>query len=303
MEKWRIPKKVLKENCKEYQFEPAYLDSATIPLCELDTHLWNSLEVLDVSNIERPVFNFNPGLVEGLIQTYPAKVMKDYLLKTFPEIKPGQVWISDIPEGGQKVQIKGLVLLLPDVGKNIERISNWMKVGGYTLVAHTEQAFKVENLPEKDREKYRDLENQRWVTLYFSPDFQKPRNMDDELHLWHISPKVLEKSILEKGFVPYSKNSKFKYPDRIYFFRGSLSKDIVIREGIKLYKTRLEGASKEYKEHVDMPKYVLYDIALYRMSGYKFYTDPDWFDLAVYTTQNIPPSVIESREDIDYTNI
>lgn len=285
---WKIPKEVLKENYKKYKLNPAnLLMNGPNPFLDV---LFESIEF-------RTPEDCRIVLEEGLIKTYSAEKMKDAALKLFsPRIKSSQIWITDIPMGAKKVVFQGLTLLVPDIEENVEQLETLMRRGGYTLALTKEQSFTIENLPEKDREKYKDLENQKWVTLVFTPDFQNPRSMDDEAYLWHISPKGFEKSILEKGFIPRNKNNKFNYPDRIFFFRGSLPKD----EVIKLYESVYESVPKDPgNRYIDYSAYVLYKISISR-AGVNFYTDPDWTDKAVYTTENISPSAIISRENIWY---
>jgi len=281
MEKWRIPKKVLVENSKEYQFDLTSLEISGIPRDNLDIALNDAIQLVELKQPGYvPVLDFQT-VNESLIKTYPAEKVKSSLLKKFPELDPSQIRIVNVSPGeGKKFQIEDWVgIFLPDKGNNLTRFIHFMKVCGYTFQKAVRRGAVS-----------------GWETLYFSPNFQVPRDMDGIYELWHISPKRFEKSILEKGFVPYSKNSKFKYhPDRIYFFLGNLSKKEVIDLGEKLWKASTVSPTGYFDTH----EFVLYKIAKYKTKA-EFYIDPDWSDVAVYTTENIPASAIVSREDVRY---
>ena len=268
---WGIPKKILKETYKEYKFNLTGLNFYQI--LTLDEVVFKAMQANPLD-----LFKAHFDLDEGLIKTYPAKQVKDILVRTF-DLNPKQIILYDIPQGDQKIII---ALFLPDVGDNINRISGMMKVCGYTLARSDEHT----------------IDGDKWVSLSFTPNFQAPRDMGDEYALWHISPKRYEESILRNGFIPYSRNTVFKYPDRIYFFKGSLPKEEVIKLGRTLYMS----SNTKSSEYVDLSKYVLYRVALHKVpSRVRFYSDPDWTEAAIYTPDNIPSSAIISKEDVYYS--
>lgn len=274
---WNLPENLLTENYREYKFTN---NLEYWKIFSLDELLYSSM-VVDSPLDPYPDFDL---LDEGLIQTYPARVMRNYVLNNFKEIDPRQVRIIKIPKGDEKVAFEGLSVFLPDLQRNGKTIEGMMKTGGYTLAKE-----EVKSIERQGRKL-------RWKNLVFTPDFQRPRNMDDVSYLWHISPKRYEQSILENGFKPYSRNTVYKYPDRVYFFKGNLSESDILRFGKILY----QAAPVKNPKYVDNEAYVLYKINITTLIGYRFYSDPDWGNIAVYSTDTIPASTIVSRKDIRY---
>ena len=130
----------------------------------------------------------------------------------------------------------------------------------------------------------------RFVCITYEPKFKDTVN--DKVFggkvLYHLSPLPYKDRILKNGFVPKSGNSVFKYPDRTYFFLGSMGKKEV-ESWVSVFKSK-------NKKYGDKP-YCLYTIDVKKLPrNIDFYSDPN-LKGAIYTMDNIAPNVIKQ---IDY---
>lgn len=134
------------------------------------------------------------------------------------------------------------------------------------------------------------LEN-GWYALKFEQKFQENANelLKNEEYIYHITPKVYKEKIMKNGFVPYSRNNSYNYPDRIYFMLGSNSPidTIVLISQLSVVKYGVDDKSRYCAIRVDVKKIP---------NRVVFHQDINKRG-AIWTTDNIPPSCIVATID------
>lgn len=111
-------------------------------------------------------------------------------------------WQISILETQRDSGVYEIIIVVPDIAKNIDIMKDVMACYGYFLTQS--QPFREDN---------------SFVALRFMPKFQPL--IDEEVrkykYLYHVSPKRFEAKILKNGLVPKSKNELYDYPGRIHF--------------------------------------------------------------------------------------
>ena len=98
----------------------------------------------------------------------------------------------------------------------------------------------------------------------------------------HITPEKHLKKILENGFSPRWNNSLFKYPPRVYFFKGDISSDKVI--GMARSMDNANGGKNE--------QYVFIMVDTSKIpENVRFFVDTT-YENGIFTYENIPASAI-----------
>lgn len=123
--------------------------------------------------------------------------------------------------------------------------------------------------------------NKRAWQVVFEPILTRhqPKLAQDNGVYWHITPASNVESILQNGLQPRDSRFGFNYPQkRVYLIKG--------QKHAEQMKTALGSRDKK---PVD---YVLLKVRLKGVKGATVHTDPELKDVAVYTTQPIPPSQI-----------
>lgn len=129
--------------------------------------------------------------------------------------------------------------------------------------------------------KYYKLHN--WVAVQYKQRIQDFINdKKDVKFLYHISLSIYEEKILKQGLVPKSKNDRFNYPDRIYLLKDNNE------ENIKSLILLLNEAKIEEKHY----NYNVYKIDLSKLTNTNFSIDYNYYPLAVFTADNIPPNAL-----------
>lgn len=133
-----------------------------------------------------------------------------------------------------------------------------------------------------------------WRALKFEPLYQK--DLTDEAFqfgvLYHLSLKKNLHFIKTQGLVPSHKNNLFKYPNRVYVFKGNTPIDEIIYLGSQLYQ---EDKSKDNNGH-----YILYRIDTSKIpDNVRFYGDPN-YKYGYFTEGTIPTQALSVIESIEY---
>ena len=238
----------------------------------------SSMELFNIGTLDIGDFYNNPVvmmmelndpnlLAEAEYATYPIYNTIRYVSKAL-QIPISQFSIVEKSDGTETIALKTI-----NEEDLIEKVNKAMRLCGYY-------------------EGYRKNVNKdtRFIYVTYEPKFKETVNNDvhKERVLYHISPLPYKDRILKNGFVPKSGNSIFKYPDRTYFFLGSIGKKEA--EGwITVFKSK-------NKKYGDKP-YCLYTIDVKKLPrNIDFYSDPN-LKGAIYTMDNIAPNVIQQ---IDY---
>ena len=209
-------------------------------------------------------------LNEGLIHTYPIDKTISYVTNHF-QLSEGQIF-----EATNQNNIKVICVWIPDIGQNIEYMTRALNCCGYFL-----------SCQEKNYDK--------WILLQFEPKHQE--NISDSLRekediLYHLTPSYNLKKIKAIGLSPKSKNDVFDYPNRIYFFRGSIPQMELLSIGERLCNTNNSEGNER--------KYCLLTIDLNSIhENVKFFEDCNYPN-AVYTISNISKNAIIDIKEIDF---
>lgn len=197
------------------------------------------------------------SLYEGLIKSYPAKKVVEYLRK-YVNLDPSMIRLEneykiivDIPKD-------------EDYEKEITRVM--VNLCGY-FVAHR-------------------IEGDTFIRLQFEKKYQEVMNdvVKAFKYLVHGSPEKYENKILKYGLCPKSKNEKFDYPERIYLFGMQGTKEDIFRKMAEI-AIKKNGFDEQ-------GVYNFYIIDTTKISeNAKFYTDPNT-SCGFWTYDNIPPTAI-----------
>ena len=109
---------------------------------------------------------------------------------------------------------------------------------------------------------------------------------------------------MKNGLVPRSKNDKCDFPDRVYLMmderNGEVSTNSALRELAIMLMSAFEKT--ESNEYVDDYKWSLYRIDISKLSNeIQFSFDENFYPLAVFTPDNIPPSAIYFVKVFDFS--
>lgn len=158
------------------------------------------------------------------------------------------------------------------------------------LKANLDKAMHLCGYYLSNKDFYKD--DGRFLELRYEPKYIDKANdiVRDNGILYHLSPMPYRRKILEKGFIPKSKSVMFKYPDRSYFFLGSMAKNEV-KSWVKVFK----NFNLAYG---DAP-YCLYTIDVNKIpDNVNFFLDPNLRG-GCYTADNIGPQAICSIEEVE----
>lgn len=186
-------------------------------------------------------------------------------------------WQFKIIKGKNEVEI---AVIIPKFGDNEYYIEKEMDEYGYF----------------KSFQKVFEKEDMLWCYMRFEPTYQEDvtENVKEIGSLIHITPTSNVQSIKANGFVPKSENDVYNYPERVYFLKGNLNRDrlIKIAKGFRQYKEQFEKQSLYTFITIDTTK-ITEDV--------RFFADPNMTD-AVYTYSTVPSSTIISEENVDLNN-
>lgn len=129
--------------------------------------------------------------------------------------------------------------------------------------------------------------------MSFDPMYQKPLTNDIRSRwnwLYHISPIENKESILQKGLIPSSKNKIFKYPNRIYLLKPSIT-----QKEMETATNKLWCANGKPNNGI----YTVFKIILKKVPNeVEFYNDPR-FSKGVFCNNAIPNKAIVAIGEID----
>lgn len=229
-------------------------------------------------------------LDEGLVRSYPIEKTVEYV-KSYLHLHSAQIKIEKTKTGAAHI-----VLIIPNIQKNIYHVDNAMRLCGYFR-----SSTRIKIL--KDRSN-RDVE---WVVVQYEAEFQSNSCSNElrqeRLPIIHLTPYYNIEKIKANGLVPRCKNDVFKYPERIYFLKSSVSQQEMDLVGRVLYSTSL---NKPVHTGRHLPKgyqegdYAVIYVDLNKIpERVEFYPDPNMLN-AVFTMENIPPSAIMKIEKRHY---
>lgn len=122
---------------------------------------------------------------------------------------------------------------------------------------------------------------QRWQ-LVFEPTLA-PRTPRTKV-FWHLTPRANLASVLQYGLLPKQSRHGFKYPqDRIYMIRNAADA-----------QTMAHSFAERDKKPID---YAVIRVDLRRATGITLHLDPELAQVAVYTTQPIPPQFLSVQNE------
>ena len=136
-----------------------------------------------------------------------------------------------------------------------------------------------------------EMHGMKWLKMRFEPmkQIDESERIKQYGLLLHMSPTGNTESILKEGIKPQSKNKYFKYPNRVYLFKGDIEYRFLKRFGKGMAKAN--GLP-------DSNAYTVFEVDTEKLPDeIKFYEDPN-LDEGVYTEHTIPPSAIISHYNI-----
>lgn len=167
---------------------------------------------------------------------------------------------------------------MPIIGDNLEQIKKAFKLCGYYLSSPNE----------------RDIIYNNYNLLQFEPEFKKDvsKELRETEHiLYHLTPHYNLKKIKHIGFSPRCKNEMFNYPSRIYFIKGSVKYEDIIKIGKELKNNNTSiGNTGEY----DL---ITVDLSMIP-KNIKIYSDTN-YPYGVFVTDNLKPDIIKDVKCIE----
>ena len=194
--------------------------------------------------------------------------------------------------------VKYIMVRIPDINANIQFVERAMSFFGY-FCSYREQ------IPVK-------YQTVNWMQLQFEPHYQEvitPQILENYKYLFHVSPTKYEHKILKNGICPTSKNDMFDYPARVYMTleyreneNGVIEKNTIVNlRNIcrMLYRAKsIKGNTTKYDK-----LYSIYKIDVSKLNeDINLSYDENFYPLAIFTPDNIPPYTIELLEhyNIEY---
>lgn len=206
---------------------------------------------------------------EGLIKTYPINNTVEYVRRLFG-LRDNQ--INVISRG----DIHKILVMYGNSEERRKQMAKAMNLCGYELASEN-----TENVNNVIYQMY---------TQKFSNSLtnELKKRMD---FLIHITPMYNKEKILQKGFVPKSKNELFSYGDSIFFFTQDAP---IVHIVDQVYQKDCLIKNKQNK-HI----YTLFQVDLAKITNeVKFEIDPN-LNYAVRTKNNISPITIASTIDFN----
>lgn len=199
----------------------------------------------------------NNVLMEGYFRTYDIDVDLKYLKKRY-----GDAALVCTVTGENGVQ--DFEIITADIERNREIIEKDMSLCGYYLA-------------------YEEKNKNGQVTMQFEPRFQNKINeiVHQKQYIYHLTPTVNVGKIMMYGLTPKTKNKKFQYPSRVYFFLNKPNK-----QTCKSLIRQFNGFSSMH-----FNDYTLLKVEVKQVQDCNFYYDINAQD-CVYTKENIPKQAI-----------
>lgn len=244
---------------------------------------WNLSKLTDKQwkklNVDLSLFLCGKGIGEPLrFEDGKVKVTESFEKYTLPynEVKiklENELFFDDwqIIEQNGCNGIK-VILLLSDIGKNLDIVIAKMKTLGWFKVAISPIA-NYNGIPVR--------------AVSFDPMYQE--TIKDTVRKWrylfHLSPLYNKESILQKGLIPTSQNLYFDYPPRVYLLKPTTS------------QVEMKNFAKELSRKNSNPNnngnYCLFQADLdFVPSDIDFYFDPR-YEYGVFTEQPLPRNAIQ----------
>ena len=201
------------------------------------------------------------------------------------------------PNGVEYIEVKRLMenypdfltmstaMLVPDIKKNVEIITEFMDDNGYYGAKKTI---------------YKDKGGRRWMLLMFDPKKQesiKEMVMKYHKYAYHTSPIYNAESIEKNGILAkYSKTPFISNTPRIYLYLGNTSNP----EYVKMMKSISRNLQR--KDNKFTGDFVEYEVMLKKLpENAEYYIDIHGFGKDfIYTETDIPIESIRDTEDKTY---
>lgn len=232
--------------------------------------------VIDYSWIFKPV-GFDDVLMCPSDHTFinpidarPINEVVSYTSSHF-DLLPKQIRSTNTPGGVCKIRI-----CIPLINKNLKIIKRHMKCLGYNLRTPVEQIHHGQFA---------------WLLFEYRPlKDDTDRIRKEETTLYFLLPYCKIGMIRHLGFSPKAKNELFDCPRRLYFLKGSTSK-----EDIKRICTLKRNVNPNIS---NIDRFALYTIDLNKIpSDAKLYLDPS-NSYGIYTHKAIPQDAIINIEEL-----
>lgn len=212
-------------------------------------------------------FSGKLNLDEGLVKTYPIDVVEKYV-RNYLGLTGDKQGLLRRVNGAQGSQVLQFLVFenFNNYDELLKKIGKVMALCGYSL--------SFETTEDDGRYKYR--------LLQYEPKFENVVDIKQWKTIVHITPERHLKKIVENGFSPRWNNSLFKYPPRVYFFKGDISSDKVI--GMARSMDNANGGKNE--------QYVFIMVDTSKIpENVRFFVDTT-YENGIFTYENIPASAI-----------
>jgi hypothetical protein len=223
-------------------------------------------------------------LEEGLVTTYPLDQTIRMIKNKFG-LTDDDIFVNSFNNNGVETYKVGLTVPMSFDKNTLGEIKHMFISCGY-FVSKEKKYPEFKALSMTFEPKY-----EKDITNYIKNNFN---------YLFHCTPNVYVERILKNGLIPYSRNTEYGYPERIYFMVGDELKKVQISVLFRVQVERIKKTMNIPKTNDD-GKFSLLTIDVKRIpNNIKFYSDPN-APLSIYTHDNIPAETIISVKDFNLT--
>ena len=136
-----------------------------------------------------------------------------------------------------------------------------------------------------------DIDGLTYTFIRFDPKY--PKDITDVVSdmniIYHVSPKYNLESIKKFGFIPKHENTLFKYPPKIHFIKGNVSKSNI--------EHLIKQLNNENKNPKNNGEYILFTIDVSKIPDNVKFIGDSCYKYGICTEDKVPyDSVISTKE-------
>ena len=269
------------DNIPMSELDKAYIDYEPL----YDTVDWYSVDEDYVYEERKNNTTGIQSAIDIVIRAMNQLKMSEFQIKVKSPNSVEYIEVKRLMEDYPDFLTMSTAMLVPDIKKNVEIITEFMDNNGYY---------------EAKKTIYKDKDGRIWILLMFDPKKQesiKEMVLKYHKYAYHTSPSYNADSIDENGILakiaisPFVSNTK-----RVYLYLGNTS----LPEYVNMMKSISRKIQR--KNNSFSGDFVEYEIVLQKLpDNVEFYVDihgsgKDY----IYTESDIPLSAIREREDKSY---
>ena len=269
------------DNIPMSELDKAYIDYEPL----YDTVDWFSVDEDYVYEERKNNTTGIQSAIDVVSRAMNQLIMSEFQIKVKSPNSVEYIEVKRLMEDYPDFLTMSTAMLVPDIKKNVEIITEFMDDDGYY---------------EAKKTIYKDRDGRIWILLMFDPKKQesiKEMVLKYHKYAYHTSPIYNAESIENNGILAKYANTPFiSNTKRIYLYLGNTSNQKYV-DMMKSISKKLQSKDNNFSGD-----FVEYEIVLQKLpDNVEFYVDihgsgKDY----IYTESDIPLSAIREREDKSY---